>query len=148
MDGGADGAATPPRSQRVRLLLALEVARIPRDLEVRLEFLVQVWSRHRRREVFLDTVFSRWRTVAFGDLVELDEATIALVQRFYDELEAFRTYVSYTEDMPQTLREQVTVLTRRLRRASEPALEALGGLPKGHVHADLPEVPLDLPGEG
>lgn len=145
-DPGEGTAAA--RSERVKLLLALEVARITRDLEVRIEFLVTVWSRHRRREVFLDTAFSRWRTVAFSDLVELDPPTIAKVQRFYDELETFRAYVAYTEDMPQTLREQIEILTRRMRRAADPALEALGGLPEGHVPVDLPEGPLDLPGEG
>lgn len=123
-------ARTPARVRRLKLLLALEITRIVRDLEERTEFLATVWSRHRTRQAFADTVYSRWRTLTMTDLVGLDEATLTAVETFYDELESLRVYLAYTEDMPTTLEEVYATRLRRLRLRSLPALDALGGAPE------------------
>ncbi len=120
---------TPARARRLKLLLALEITRVVRDLGERTEFLATVWSRYRTRNAFLDTVFSRWRTLEVTDMVLLDEATILAVEGFYDELESLRTYLTYTEDMPRTLEDMYALRLRRLRQRAAPAVEALGGEP-------------------
>lgn len=132
------------RAERVRTLIALEVARIARDLEERTDYLVQLWSRQRTREPFLQTMFSRWSTVSFSDLVELTSETVERLEAFYEELESFRMYIRYTEDMPVTLRERYEARLARLVRAADGALEALGGAPVRPSVEGAPP-PLDAP---
>ena len=68
------------RADRLRQLLALEIARIVSDFEIRRDFLKFVWSAHRDRRPFLDTVFSRWTTVGFPDLALLQTEEVAAVE--------------------------------------------------------------------
>jgi hypothetical protein len=131
------------RGERLRLILALEIDRITRDLRERLDFLVQVWSRYRRRDVFLDTIFSRWRTVTAGDLTGLDERALLAIEAYHAELDRIRLYLTLTEDMPNTLRDHLTARLERLERAARPALDALGGAPERLRPDDLPMLPLD-----
>ena len=131
------------RTDRLKLLLALEISRIVRDLGERHDFLVTVWSRMRRREAFLETVFSRWRTLGLTDLVGLDAPTLLLVDTFYDELDQLRIYLSYTEDMPVTLSDHFALRLRRLRQRAAPALDALGGIPERPEPLGVPEMVLD-----
>ncbi|MCB9682267.1 MAG: hypothetical protein H6733_12440 [Alphaproteobacteria bacterium] len=138
-----------PRGERLAVLVALEIGRIVRDLEHRVDFLMTLWSRYRTREPFLDTTFSRWRTAGVADVVELDADTMLKVEAFYAELDHFVVYVRYTEDMPTTLRDAYEVRLRRLKRAAGPALEALGPVPEALASPPpLPDVALPGPGEG
>lgn len=131
------------RTARLRMLLALEIARIQRDLVAREAFLMVMWSRHRTREPFLDTTFSRWRSLSMTDLACLAPATIQAVHGYFDELESFRLYVRYTDDMPMMLAEAYATRLRRLSRLGDAALVSLGGVPKP-MH-DLPDLPLPEP---
>lgn len=139
-----DDGARAERAARLRLLLALEIDRITRDLAERLDFLTTVWSRYRRREAFVDTLFSRWRTTTFGDLTLLDEEAILAVEAFYAELEQVQLYVRYTEDMPTTLRDHLELRARRLERAADRAVDVLGGVPDDLFSDPLPALPLDV----
>jgi len=118
------------RTQRLRQLLALEISRIVNDFEIRRDFLKFVWSAHRDRRPFLDTVFSRWTTVGFPDLALLDTAEVAAVDTFFSEVEDFRLYVSYTNDMPEALIDHYDWMARRLRSYGETAVDLLGGTPE------------------
>lgn len=106
------------RAERVRKLLALEISRIVEDLDVRRDFLLDVWSVHRKREPFLDAVYSRWTTLGFPLLAELRTDEVAVVDAFYRELDEFRLYISYTQDMPTTLGDRYDwILQRQIGRA-------------------------------
>lgn len=118
------------RAERIRKLLALEISRIVEDLDVRRDFLIQMWSAHRKREPFLDTVHSRWNTLDFPMLAELETDEVVVVEAFYRELDEFRLYVSFTQDMPTTLGDRYDEMTRRLAAYGELALERLGGAPE------------------
>ena len=118
------------RSDRLRSLLAMEIARIVDDLELRRDFLVRMWSKHRDRKPFLDTIFNRWKTVGFPDLTELDPSEVAAVDGFFRKVDEFRLYVSYTQDMPTTLTERYDFMVPRLRAWGEQAIDALGGAPE------------------
>lgn len=121
---------TGTRPERLRGLLALEVARIVDDLEQRQEFLITMWSRHRDRTPFLDTLFHRWKTVGFPDLADLDPEEVATVDTFFRKVDEFRLYLAYTQDMPTTLRERYAFALPRIRAWGELAVEALGGTPQ------------------
>jgi len=118
------------RIARLRQLIALEVARIVEDLQVRREFLVQMWSLHRDRGPFLDSVFSRWRTIGFDDLTSLSVDEVVAVEAFYRELDEFRLYISFTQDMPTMLSSRYDWICERLEAYGDLAVEALGGAPK------------------
>ena len=117
------------RIERLRGLLALEVARIVDDLEIRRDFLVQMWSKHRDRSPFVDTVHNRWKTVGFPDLSALDVETVATVDAFFRKVDEFKLYVCYTQDMPTTMGKRYDFAVERLRAYGEAALDSLGGVP-------------------
>jgi hypothetical protein len=118
------------RADRLRQLLALEIARIVSDFEIRRDFLKFVWSAHRDRRPFLDTVFSRWTTVGFPDLALLETDEVAVVDTFFSEVEDFRLYISYTNDMPESLVDHYDWMAKRLRLYGEAAIDRLGGEPE------------------
>ena len=107
----------------------MEIARIVDDLETRQRFLIHVWSKHRDRRPFLDTLFNRWKTIDMALLCELDTIEVYPVESFFGELDDFRMYISYTEDMPTTLTDRYAVAVDVLREYAEEALDALGGAP-------------------
>ena len=119
---------------RLRKLLALEMVRIVEDLELRRDFLVDIWGRHRSREPFLDTLHTRWRTVGWPELGDLPTEEYVHVDLFYRELERLRMYFQFTEDMPTTLETKLGRSMQRLEAASQRAIEALGGLPPRPEH--------------
>lgn len=114
---------------RLRRLLALEVSRIVEDLEARRELLLEVWSRHRDRGPFVDTLHSRWRTLSLPDLATLDTNMVVHVEAFHRELEDVTLYFRFTQDMPTTLADALDDALMRLQAYGALAIEALGGVP-------------------
>ena len=109
-----------------------------------MDFLLTIWSRHRAREPFLDTLFSRWRTVGLADLALLEPHSLAALEAFHSEVDDLRLFLTWTEEMPVTLRETLEARLLTLEAYGERALEALGVDPPEPPPA---EVPLDVPGE-
>ncbi|MEQ1569507.1 MAG: hypothetical protein ABMA64_27975 [Myxococcota bacterium] len=122
-----DEADLPDRLRRV---MALEIARIVEDLEVRRPTLVEWWSRYRDRAPLLDTVFSRWRTLGLGDLALVDPDAMVACDAFYRELDELRLYFQFTQDMPTTLDERYGAALGRVAAYGTLALELLGGVPE------------------
>jgi hypothetical protein len=114
------------RATRIGLLVALELRRIVRHMELRKGLLVKLWSRHRAREPFIETLFTRWRTLGLEDLVLLDVDAHEPLERFYEHVDDLRYYLTYTEDMPVTLEDQLEIGIGHLRAAAADALDALG----------------------
>ena len=86
-----------------------------------------IWGKHRDRGPLLDTLFSRWRTVSFDDLVELDAGQVAVLEQFYRELDDLRFTFEYTEAMPNTLRQLYQKSLKRLVQVGFNAIDSLGG---------------------
>lgn len=116
--------------ERLRRLLALEIDRIVEDLELRRDFLLDTWSRHRDRGPFLDTVFSRWTTLSMTDLGLVEAEALLACESFYRELEDFRLYIRFTQDMPTTLADRYDVALQHLAAYGALAIERLGGAPE------------------
>ena len=137
------GSADVTRADRLRLLLAMEVARVVVQLRERLEFKVTNWSRHRSREPFLDTLFTRWRTAALPDLVLLEPAQVRALEGFYAVVDDLRLYLTWTDDMPVTLHDALEARLVELTEFAEAAIAALGvQLPEevvGNLPLDVPE---------
>lgn len=114
---------------RLRNLVALEIDRITTDLEWRQGWLLEIWSRHRDRGPFLDTIFSRWKTLALADLALIDLEAITACEAFYHELDELRLYFQFTQDMPTTMESTYAEAVHRLRAYANLALQLLGGVP-------------------
>lgn len=119
--------------ERLQRLLALEIHRIMEDLALREEWLVDTWNRHRDRGPFLDTLFSRYRTLSMTDLALLDPGALMACEAFYRELETLRLYFRFTQDMPATLADRYRDSLRRIQGYGKMALDALGGAPEQPV---------------
>ncbi len=124
-----DGA----RADRLRQLLAMEIRRVTEDLERRRGLLVALWGRQRIRAPFVETTFSRWRSLGFQDLLALEAGELDGLERFYRELDELRLYLSFTEDMPRSLDLVLGSSLARLRRFADEALAALGVDPLAEV---------------
>jgi hypothetical protein len=113
----------------LRRLIALEIDRLIDDLERRRDFLIEVWGHHRARAPFVETTFSRWKSLSFSDLILLDEAEITFVSAFYRELDDLRLYLEHTQDMPRALAKRFDGSLARLKQLGDEALGSLGGAP-------------------
>lgn len=126
--------------ERLRRLLALEITRIVEDLDLRRPILVEVWGRHRDRGPLLDTVFSRWRTLAMADLALIDGDAMIACEAFYRELDDLRLYFQFTQDMPTTLEERYGEALARIASYGHLAVGLLGGAPSRPL-VEVEEVP-------
>ncbi len=132
---GSQGQDEGQRVARLRALLALEADRIVHDLEARKGFMMGVWARLRSREPFLETLFTRWRTVAVADLALLTEEQLVAMDAFHAALDDLRLYLRFTEDMPITLSERYDTRIVAIRRRGQAAIAAMGGVP---AHPERP----------
>jgi hypothetical protein len=116
-------------SDRLKRLLVLELRRVVEDLESRRSLLIQVWGKHRARAPFLETTYSRWTTLGFSELRELEPAAATALDAFHRELDALRLYLAWTEDMPRQLAVVYDQALARLKTLAGMALTALGEAP-------------------
>lgn len=116
--------------ERLRRLLAIEIDRVVEDLEVRREFLLEMWSRHRDRGPFLDTVFTRWRTLSMTDLALVDSEAMIACEAFYRELDELKLYFQFTQDMPTTMDDRYRDALVRISAYGALAVQLLGGAPE------------------
>jgi len=120
-----------------------ETARIIDDLDVRREILRDLWSLHRDRGPFIDSVAQTWKTMPANDLLLLESETLILIQAFYRTVDDFRLYVAYTQDMPTTLIERYDRTLDRLRAIADALVQTSGMEPARPIfdHGDVdPEV--------
>ncbi|MFH1468727.1 MAG: hypothetical protein ABIO70_30330 [Pseudomonadota bacterium] len=113
------------RTERLRVLLGLEIHRVTDDLLRRRPLLVEVWGRHRARTPFLDTCSQRYQGLPMTALLELEREEIEAIEAFYVELDELRFYLAHTEDMPRAL---AVVLDGSLVRLTSVARAALSVL--------------------
>ncbi|MED5371976.1 MAG: hypothetical protein VX899_13240 [Myxococcota bacterium] len=91
------------RRARLEALLKLEIRRVTEELEDRRDLLIMVWGEQRARAPFLDTVYTRWRTLPFSELLRLTTPQVEACSDFYRELDRLRLYLETTQDMPKAL---------------------------------------------
>lgn len=127
--GSDSPVGSQERAERLRALLALEIDRIVHDLRNRKAFMVGIWARLRSREPFMETLFTRWRTLGVDDLSHLDTEQIIPVEHFHNTVDELRMYLRFTEDMPNALSDQYDRRLKTLEEAGVAAVRALGGVP-------------------
>ncbi len=117
---------TEPYGERLSRLITLEIQRILNGLIRRQDMMAKLWSRHHARQPFLDTLFSRWRTLGMTDLAALPSGAAVPLEAFYDVLDDVRSYFAFTEDMPVTLNDVYEEFLEELVELGEAAVKSLG----------------------
>lgn len=101
-------------STRVRHLLALDAQRVMQRLTSKQDEAVALFSRLRTREALIELCRSDFTSAPFAELAKLEPKEQASTAAFHDVLHELRWYVSYTEDMPSTVKLTVAQYVRRL----------------------------------
>lgn len=117
------------RTRRLEKLLTLEIRRVTEELFLRRDLLIRVWGEQRARAPFLDTVFTRWKTLPFTELLRLEQRQVEATSAYYRELDRMRLYLSTTQDMPRALALVYDGHLARLDELSHAAVSALQGGP-------------------
>ncbi len=118
---------------KVRHLLSLDAHQVMRRLESKQDEAVGLFSRLRTREGLVDLCRSLFTTVTFSELARLTPREQRAVHAFHDLLHQLRWYVSYTEDMPSTVKTTVLQYVRRLDERHR-TLSAVIGPPEAGGH--------------
>lgn len=109
--------------------LVLEIDQLVADLKLNQEFLRHVWSLHRDRGGFVDSLRTGWSRLGLKDLALLDPGTVALLDAFYRGVSDLELYLAHTEDMPASVEDRYERSLERLRRFGAAAVARLGGVP-------------------
>lgn len=99
---------------RVRHLISQDAAEVLRKLQTKQDEAVGLFSRLRTREGMIDLCKSLYTGITFGELVRLEPSEQEAVHAFHHVLHELRWYVTYTEDMPSTVKSTVTLYVSRL----------------------------------
>jgi hypothetical protein len=99
---------------RVRHLISQDAAEVLRKLQSKQDEAVGLFSRLRTREGMIDLCKSLYTGITFSELVRLEPSEQEAVHAFHHVLHELRWYVTYTEDMPSTVKSTVTLYVSRL----------------------------------
>jgi hypothetical protein len=116
------------RLERLAHLLAREIDRVVFDLEFRRDLLLKLWSKERIRVPLLRAMSARYYEADLDMLVLFPPDAAQMLDDFYRTLDTFIFYVSYTEDMPNTMSQRFDVLLQDLKDRSGPLLKLLAQL--------------------
>ena len=113
------------KCDRLVSLLKLEIERIIFDVEFRKDILFKLWSKERVREPLLRVLHSRFYDLNFDSLILLPKPLFIEIDAFYKTLDTFIFYVSYTEDMPHTMKVKFEIYLKDLKIKSKDIIEKL-----------------------
>lgn len=111
---------------RVRHLLSLDADAVMRRLLGKQDEAVGLFGRLRTREGMIELCRSLFTSVTFNELVRLEPQEQLAVQAFHALLHELRWYVTYTEDMPSTVKSTVTLYVTRLTDLHEELNAVIG----------------------
>lgn len=108
------------KEKRLVNLIWLEIDRIIFDLEFREDLLFKLWSKERLREPLCKVLRTKFFDLDFETLMFLPSELVKKLNNFYKTLEDFIFYVSYTEDMPETMRAKFSTYVKELKKKFTP----------------------------
>lgn len=101
-------------ARRYLLLFKLDVQNLFNRLWGRKHEYITLFALKRSREHY-ETIFkSRYESATFDDLAYCDEETITALDQFYSYVEEIKWYLDHTQDMPNTIEDELTRMFHRL----------------------------------
>ena len=82
------------------LLIRLDAENILRSIVEKKHDYLMILNLQRTRKHFSALFESKYDTVGIGDLKELDESTLSIINNFYREVSELKWYLMHTQDLP------------------------------------------------
>jgi len=100
--------------EKITAIIYREIKRIIFDIEDRKDILFKLWTKERLRTPLLRVLRNRYDDMKFEYLIKLPKDLAIFTDDFYNFLDKFIFYISYTEDMPHTMQENFNIYTKEL----------------------------------
>lgn len=103
-------------TQRYLLLLKLDAKNLLNRVKERRKEFVEVFAMRRTREHFTWLFSNRYEKTTIRDLAHCSTETIQALDQFYTLIDEMKWYLYHTEDMPNTVEDNVYRLSKKLEK--------------------------------
>lgn len=98
------------------LLLKIDAVNLSHRIESRKHEYLEIFSLKRDRSVYKEIFFSRYTNATMFDLSHFPLELIEVIDDFYQEVDSLYWYLLNTQDMPNTIEDEITRYCTTLRR--------------------------------
>lgn len=106
-------------SQRYLLLFKIDAKNLFERIKFRKKEYVEVFALKRTRRHFKEIFFNRYSKATVHDLTHCPVEVIESLNSFHQQVDDLFWYLSHTEDMPNTIEDEIQRKCNRLERAYE-----------------------------
>jgi hypothetical protein len=103
-------------TQRYLVLIKIDAQNLFMRISERHEEYMEVFSLKRDRNIFKDVFSSRYQKTNLSDLAHLPIEVIELANTFYQEVDNLLWYLKQTQDMPNTIEDEIMRETAVIKR--------------------------------
>jgi len=101
-------------SQRMLLLLKLDIQRVFERIKYRAPEYLSEFSLKRTRDHFKDIFKNRYDDTAIRELILCGSEVIVGLDNFYNKVDIMRWYLNHTQDMPNKVEDKMSTHIREL----------------------------------
>ncbi|MEE2670152.1 MAG: hypothetical protein VYA54_00475 [Bdellovibrionota bacterium] len=109
----------PEMTQRFLTLLKVDSFNLMNRIIERQEEYLNDFSLKRDRAIFTEIFYNRYATTSMNDLAQLPIEIIELANDFYTQVDNLRWYLMHTQDMPNTIEEEIQRQTASLKKKQD-----------------------------
>ena len=109
----------PDMTQRYLTLIKIDSANLMERIVDRQSEYLNDFSLKRDRAIFKDIFSNRYSTTTMGDLAHVPLEIIELANDFYQDVDELKWYLMHTQDMPNTIEEEIQRKTSILKKKHE-----------------------------
>ncbi len=109
----------PEMTQRFLTLLKVDSFNLMNRIIERQEEYLNDFSLKRDRAIFAEIFYNRYATTSMNDLAQLPIEIIELANDFYTQVDNLRWYLMHTQDMPNTIEEEIQRQTVSLKKKQD-----------------------------
>lgn len=106
-------------SQRYLVLIKIDSYNLFKRISERYKEYMEVFSLKRDRSIFKEIFFSRYQRSNLSDLSYLPIEIIELANSYYEEVDNLFWYLKYTQDMPNTIEDEILREIAKLKKLYE-----------------------------
>jgi hypothetical protein len=106
-------------TQRYLVLIKIDAQNLYMRISERHEEYMEVFSLKRDRNIFKEIFSSRYQKTNLSDLAHLPIEVIELANSYYQEVDSLLWYLKTTQDMPNTIEDEILRETALIKRLFE-----------------------------
>lgn len=126
--------------QRYLLLFKLDAKNLYERIYNRRQDYVEIFSLKRSRSVFRDIFINRYSKASIFDLSHCPIEIIETLDKFYSNADEIYWYLKHTEDMPNTIEDEITRKVASLKKHYEMLALYVDAALSGEVEEQLNEI--------